>query len=132
MNTIAPIKAKAGGKTSSRQRAVQEIFNSITLAAVIPHFQDVPAETKCSTDSVGLELGTKKGEKHSVRLAKGSREWLGKRGLQAGKARGCKSSGTEDETGDWLGCDSCSLWVCPKRNCKQKLNNHQLHCSDMK
>ena len=63
---IAPVTANAAPKTSTRQRAVLEVFNGITLAAVMPHFEDVPPQLKCSSDAVSIELGTKKGDRQGA------------------------------------------------------------------
>ena len=79
---IAPdIFTSASVKNPTRIRALVEIQNAITCAAVAAQFRDVPPETFLSTDAVGVRLGDRMDDKPVVYLAAGSRDFLLARNL---------------------------------------------------
>ena len=60
---IVPDAVEAGAfKTSTRSRAVMEVYNPITCASVLSHMQNVLPEVFLSIDNVGIELGDKLGK----------------------------------------------------------------------
>ena len=82
---IAPdFSNSAVARNPTRQRAVREIPNAIGLAAFAKCFEHYSPAFLLNEDTVGVELGSKKGEKFRVYLAEGSRRDLKSRKLQPG------------------------------------------------
>ena len=68
-------------KNPTRIRALAEIHNAVTCAALASQLQDVPPETFVSMDAVGVRLGDRMDDKPFVYLANGSRAALLDRNL---------------------------------------------------
>jgi hypothetical protein len=74
-------------KTTTRIRALQEIYNPLTAVAAVSNFQDCFPETFVSIDSVGLDIGDKMGAKYTVYLAPGSLKYLKERNQTPSRAK---------------------------------------------
>jgi hypothetical protein len=85
MSGAAPDTAKKGAARSrSRVRAEQEWHNGITEYAIISHFAELPRETMVSVDAVAVVLGKKPGDKPTVHMAAGTKDYLRAHNLSPG------------------------------------------------